>query len=70
LKLEIQEQPFGLDGAVLRSRGSVLLPAAATVQDHHCIFRLTPNRTLEVIVGNEKLEIDPHEDEEIYVAEE
>lgn len=60
-ELVIVEQRYGAQ-ANPRSRGTIRLPAANTDRVHDCAFRLTPYRTLEVVVGGHTLEIDPHED--------
>jgi molecular chaperone DnaK (HSP70) len=66
-ELDILEKRFGLDDRV-RSRGTVRLPANVADQDYKCVFRLTPQRTLEVLVADHRLEIDPHEDEDMSIV--
>ena len=63
-ELDIIEKRFGLDERT-RSRGTVRLAANTADQNYKCIFRLTPQRTLEVLVADHNIEIDPHEDEDI-----
>ena len=60
-RLEIHEQRFGLGAVCLR--GSVLLPAMTQSKAHACTFRLSPNRVLEIFVGEQKLAIDTNEEE-------
>ena len=62
-ELDIIERRFGIEERT-RSRGTVRLPATTTDQDFKCVFRLTPHRTLEVLVADHRLEIDTQEDEE------
>jgi molecular chaperone DnaK (HSP70) len=61
-ELDIVEKCFAQDRD-FRSRGVVRIPACETNQNYNCVFRLTPQRTLEVVVAGRTIEIDPYQDE-------
>jgi hypothetical protein len=68
-ELDIVEKRFGTEERA-RSRGTIRLPATTTDHNYECVFRLTPQRTLEVIIADQKLDIDPQEDEDPHASQE